>query len=706
MEIPKQLQRNEFRFVKIVDGTKRPVGDDWVTSNNFKYSEKEFKEHVKTAQAIGVLGGYGKLAVVDADCEEVAKEVMFKLPKTFTVKTGSGKWHFYYIVPDLKKTIKMIKDKVHYGEVQFMGAQALAPGSKHPNGNFYEVLHDEEIAEINKEKLETVLSKFYQEKPKFQHNDGFDLDISIIASKISGLDKHGEYGLQGSHPVHGSDGGMNFRIDIDKNTWHCFRCSTGGDALSLIGVLEGIITCEDCKPGYFKENPGKFKKILSAAEKYGYEGIKPRDGLVCVFRDKIKKGDLNVQGIVEYIKSMCEFIVVRDNTNRQPHIYVYQDGCYVLTGEEIIDAYIKGIFANIPWKKHYRDEILAYIRTENIVDRDSIQPPKHLINLNNGVFNIKTRELLPHDPKYYFLYKIPRDYNPKAKCPNVLKYLNSTLKKEYVALTQEIFGYCLYFDYNIPGIFYLYGTGGNGKSIWLHLLENLIGAVNVSNKSVDSLVRYRFTSSLLYGKLVNTCGELSASVLKETDMLKRLSSGEQIQAEFKGKDGFDFPNRAKIITACNAIPACMDMTDGWYQRQYIIPFLKKFRDTGAEDIYLLEKLVTNEEMEGLLYWSLQGLFRLLKNHKFSYPYNKEERYLMYQQNITYFVEHNYVKGQFDDYIHVKDILKDYYAWCKKSHVPIDSANALGRVLSKEGYTLDKLVEKNNWSYIRRYIRKC
>ena len=528
----------------------------------------------------------------------------------------------------------------------------------------------------------------------------------MVAAKIPGLDKHGN-GLQGAHPVHGSDGGMNFRIDPEENKWHCYRHGTGGDALSLIGVLEGIVKCEDCVPGYFKEHPEAFKKILEAAPKYGYTDIAPRESHVTLFRNEKKNGALDVESIVDYIKSRCKFITVRDCTGRKPHIYVYEDGYYRLNGEDYIVQIIKELFKGQVYKSHYKNEILDYLATENIVDREEIEPPKHLINLNNGVLDIRSKKLLPHSPDYYFLYKIPWDYNPKAKCPKIMKYFESTLSENYIKFTQELFGYCMYYDYNIAGIFYLYGTGGNGKSVWIYLLENMLGTKNVSNKSIDSLVRHRFTSALLYGKLANICGELTSSVLKDTDMLKRLSAGDSVQAEFKGKDGFDFYNRAKIITSCNTIPHCVDMTDGWYQRQYIIPFLKKFRDTKQDKKDLKYELVADkEEMEGLLKWAIDGLYRLLENQQFTYPGNKKERYLMYQKNTGYFIDRYYQKtGNFADYITMDEIREHYRKWCKKNEIPEDSDNALARELTYRKMPADRIMIDGEYKYIRRYIKR-
>src|SRR5262249_12729044 len=55
--------------------------------------------------------------------------------------------------------------------------------------------------------------------------------------------------LAGAHPQHGSSTGTNFNINPEKQLWHCWRHGSGGDALTLLAVCEGILACEQANPG-------------------------------------------------------------------------------------------------------------------------------------------------------------------------------------------------------------------------------------------------------------------------------------------------------------------------------------------------------------------------------------------------------------------------------------------------------------------------
>lgn len=282
IELPKKLQNKSFRFIKIIPGRKLPFELDWPMTNNYKYNDPDFVEYLKTATAYGVVCGFGQLAIIDCDNKDSAERIMSILPNTFTVLTpGHESPHLYFIIKDLTEKIVMIDDEgVHHGEVQFTGAQALGPNSLHPNKKKYNILKDIPIEHITRKELLSAIAPFVKKKKKANPcESGIKMPISVVAEKIKGLtEKNGE--LVGAHPIHGSEGGNNFRINEAKNSYFCFRCWQGGDAISLIALIEGLALCEELKQGYFSTTEGKktFKKALKIAKKkYGYKTEKEQE---------------------------------------------------------------------------------------------------------------------------------------------------------------------------------------------------------------------------------------------------------------------------------------------------------------------------------------------------------------------------------------------------------------------------------------------
>jgi hypothetical protein len=72
----------------------------------------------------------------------------------------------------------------------------------------------------------------------------------------------------GPHPAHGSFSGQNFSVDVSRNVWHCFRCGSGGGPLQWVAVAEGIISCQDAKPGAIR-GMTFWQAIAAAHDRYG-----------------------------------------------------------------------------------------------------------------------------------------------------------------------------------------------------------------------------------------------------------------------------------------------------------------------------------------------------------------------------------------------------------------------------------------------------
>ena len=280
--IPKPLRKRDFRFVKINTKDKRPFEKDWQNTNNYLFDNTDLLNWLNNNNNYGIVCGKGDLAIIDCDEPEIAEIVETNLPKTFTVRTGSGGKHYYFIIRDMNKTMilqkpildenKKIINKKHCGEIRSVGSQVVAPNSIHPNGNKYEIYNYDNIAEINKTTIDILFKQYInieKDKPNNNKKDYHKyrpIDITKIID-ISKFTRHGnEY--QGSHPIHGSTTGMNFSINADKCVWHCFRCGTGGGIVSLIAILNGIILCDSCREGCI--TPIIFKEVVELAKtKYG-----------------------------------------------------------------------------------------------------------------------------------------------------------------------------------------------------------------------------------------------------------------------------------------------------------------------------------------------------------------------------------------------------------------------------------------------------
>ncbi len=240
----------------------------------------------------GTCTGIGDLIIFDSDNELRLKALGISdlLPETFTVRTGGGGLHRYYICHDTGDKIIMYdmeaKDEdgkaLHLGEVQTLGFQAVGPGSLHPNGSRYRVESDLPIAEVAWKDIYGIL----EEKVEFGLAEEKDDSRLVVRVKRPGLKdpfddvniedvlypegkvkKNGPI-IKGAHPLHGSTGGHNFQINTNKNTWFCYRCWKGGGPALAIAIKEGILRCDQAGKKVLQGN--LYLRVLEVARQRGY----------------------------------------------------------------------------------------------------------------------------------------------------------------------------------------------------------------------------------------------------------------------------------------------------------------------------------------------------------------------------------------------------------------------------------------------------
>jgi hypothetical protein len=135
--------------------------------------------------------------------------------------------------------------------------------------------------------------------------------------------------------------------------------------------------------------------------------------------------------------------------------------------------------------------------------------------------------------------------------------------------------------------------------------------------SLHSLSTNRFAPANLFGRLANIAGDIDATYLESTAMFKAITGQDQITAEHKGRNAFDFTPWAVPVFSANKVPASADVTVGYLSRWLVIPFPHDF--TGREDRGLDARLQTKDELQGIAAKALPALRRLMVRGDFELP---------------------------------------------------------------------------------------
>lgn len=229
---------------------------------------------------------------------------------------------------------------------------------------------------------------------------------------------------------------------------------------------------------------------------------------------------------------------------------------------------------------------------------------QNIVNCLNGVLDLETLELKPHNPGFMSTIQTGRYYDPKADCPRWYDFLDAAfqgdpLKKRCAA---QIAGYIFFADCRLEKAFFLMGEGSNGKSVFIETLRYVVDPRNCSSVKIDEL-NDRFEPLKLRHSLVNFSTETQADVKGAESAIKTIASGETITAAHKGVDSITFKPRTKLIFACNNFLHAKDMSMGFIRKMKFLTFGRTFTPAEA-DTQLQYKL--RDEASGILNWMING----------------------------------------------------------------------------------------------------
>ena len=307
--------------------------------------------------------------------------------------------------------------------------------------------------------------------------------------------------------------------------------------------------------------------------------------------------------------------------------------------------------------------------------------------VGNGILDTKEFKLLEFTPNIVCTSKIPTCYNSEAPAGKTDKIINSFVcGDQYMKnLIYEMLGYSLFKDKNLIGKFFIIvGNKENGKSVFLRYITGTFGNENIMSLDLKDLGS-RFATTLMKNKIFNLGDDISSNYIDETDILKKVVTGEAMVVEEKGKQGKSESYNITLIFTANKIPRVKDPTGAVLRRAMILMFTNDFSVGSPErDERILEKIRGTEEKEGLLRLAIEGLKRLSERGYF------EENEEIRKNLMEFDLDNNPIKAFDLDmklsqsnnwYIGktTKEVYRQYDFWCIENDV---------RPLSRRNFTTD------------------
>lgn len=240
----------------------------------------------------------------------------------------------------------------------------------------------------------------------------------------------------------------------------------------------------------------------------------------------------------------------------------------------------------------------------------------YLLNLENGIYDLRMGTLEPHDPEKQITKLAPVVYEPEADCPAWRAFLGRVLSGDahLAVLLQQAVGYSLSGDTSEQVLFFLHGPGANGKSTLIETIAEILGDY-AAQTPIDTLLIRRQESipndiARLKGARFVYAEEAEQGRRLAESMVKQLTGGDTITARYLHQEYFEFRPELKLWVGTNHRPVIAGQDHAIWRRIRLLPFLEII-PPEEQDKQLKEKLLA--EAPGILRWATLGYSDWIRN---------------------------------------------------------------------------------------------
>ncbi|WP_179394958.1 phage/plasmid primase, P4 family [Lacticaseibacillus absianus] len=247
------------------------------------------------------------------------------------------------------------------------------------------------------------------------------------------------------------------------------------------------------------------------------------------------------------------------------------------------------------------------------VTTDEFDADQSLMNVDNGYIDLSDGTLHEHDIKKMFSKQSTVEYSDTVDCPEWQAFLEQTFNgdKELTDYIQKAVGYSLTGSVEEQVMFILYGSGRNGKSVFMDTLKHIAGSYSRTMQAKSIMVQQTSGGAnsdiaRLKGARLVSASEPNEGVRLDEGLIKELTGGESVTARFLYGREFEFKPEFKLWLSTNHKPIIRGTDDGIWRRLMLIPF------THQVPVDQIDKRLTyklERESIGILNWAVDGALK-------------------------------------------------------------------------------------------------
>lgn len=320
---------------------------------------------------------------------------------------------------------------------------------------------------------------------------------------------------------------------------------------------------------------------------------------------------------------------------------------------------------------------------------DELDSDPWLLNVQNGVLNLQTGELYTHSRDDLITKQAAVVFDPDAKCPLWFSFLDRIMagNQALIEFLQRAVGYTLTGITTEQCLFFMYGTGSNGKSTFTETLTAMLD--DYSQKAPTEMLMTQHSGGIpndvarLPGARHVVVAEVESGRTLAESLVKDLTGGDTMVARFLHQEFFEFVPTHKLWMYGNHKPVVRGTDDGIWRRIRLIPFKVKI-PKPEQDPDLPKKL--KEELPGILTWAAEGCLKWQES-------GLGEPEAVLKATATYREEMDVLQGFLTDCCVLKPdaqaragkLYKVYKRWCEENGEKQMTGTKFGRELPERGF---------------------
>ena len=320
----------------------------------------------------------------------------------------------------------------------------------------------------------------------------------------------------------------------------------------------------------------------------------------------------------------------------------------------------------------------------------------------NGILDLETMELSAHTPDSYHLRGFPVNYltDSEIEVKVFRNYLYElTMDVDAVTTLLQMIGACFDGDvFEMQTAFILTGSGSNGKSTLLDIIEELIGGDNISRTPFTDYGKDRWAKAGLVDKSVALDDDIDPT-LPLGPALKGLITKEMHEAEFKYLNKFRFPLEATFIGAINGQPHTSDTTSAFWRRFIPLDFPNRFKKDAGKRRALMSEFTSPEMLDTIAAQSIRQYMIAKEAGNFSIPEQSDALVAEFQENANHVITFadDRLEHSPDLYESRKEVWSAYVQWANENEVKAYGAKRFWGALRNLNFDLSRKVRVNDKS---------